>query len=385
MSRPAPTPIESRKTHRPRFRSARGQALALIALLIFGAWQGATALATDAARRRLARVANGQALLDGRAAQTVNFIEAHYLPADGALRMIGGVLRWRLFRSGGPQVDVGCEDWLFFKEESRNWPDAEAHMRERVAGLGRIAARLARAGIQLIVVAVPDKARVEAGALCGSYRTAQADRRYQALISLLHAQGIAAVDLLAPLAAARATEPMFYRTDTHWSQAGAAIAAKAVAEAVTAPIERRFEFHTEAAPIETDRPGDLLRLMSLDAAPDIWPKLRPRPDREFAEHTVAAQPAESLGLLDEAPSDKIVLLGSSFSLNANFHGRLQEYLHAPIDNRAEAGGGFAGSAKHYFKGARFVETPPRVIIWELPERTMAPPLGADDRALLESF
>ncbi|WP_202620543.1 alginate O-acetyltransferase AlgX-related protein [Methylocystis heyeri] len=365
--------------------SARLQGLFLIALLIVGAWQGSAALATNVAERRLARIANLQALFDGRAARTVNFIEAHYLPADGALRMIGGILRWRVFRSGGPQVDVGCDDWLFFKEELRNWPDAEAHMRERVAGLGRIAARLAGDGIQLVVAPVPDKARVEAGALCGSHRTAQADQRYGALMRLLRDQGIATVELLAPLAAARAREPMFYRTDTHWNQTGAAIASKSVAEAVTAPIERRFGFHTEKATVETDWPGDLLRLMSLDATPDIWLKLRPRPDRQLVERTVATQRAESVGLLDEDPGDRIVLLGSSYALNANFHGRLQEYLRAPVDNLAEAGGGFAGSANHYFRGARFSETPPRLIIWEFPERALSPPLNADDRALLEFF
>ncbi|QGM45464.1 cell division protein FtsQ [Methylocystis heyeri] len=370
---------------RSRSMSARLQGLFLIALLIVGAWQGSAALATNVAERRLARIANLQALFDGRAARTVNFIEAHYLPADGALRMIGGILRWRVFRSGGPQVDVGCDDWLFFKEELRNWPDAEAHMRERVAGLGRIAARLAGDGIQLVVAPVPDKARVEAGALCGSHRTAQADQRYGALMRLLRDQGIATVELLAPLAAARAREPMFYRTDTHWNQTGAAIASKSVAEAVTAPIERRFGFHTEKATVETDWPGDLLRLMSLDATPDIWLKLRPRPDRQLVERTVATQRAESVGLLDEDPGDRIVLLGSSYALNANFHGRLQEYLRAPVDNLAEAGGGFAGSANHYFRGARFSETPPRLIIWEFPERALSPPLNADDRALLEFF
>lgn len=359
------------------------QGLLMIAVLAFGAWQGVGALLTPPAQRRLAQSLDLHSFLTGRTAAAINAIEAHDLPIDPALRAIGGVFRWRLFGSGGPQVRVGCDDWLFLTEELRSWPDAEANLRARVALLKAIADRLSARGVELVVAVTPDKARVEAAHLCGAPRTRQADRRYGEIMALLRANRIAAIDLAAPLIAAARSGPVYLRTDSHWSQPGAALAAERIAEAVKIPIDRGYAFATERAATATLRPGDLLRLMSLDRVPDLMPRLRPRPDQLFVERTVqTAAPASGGDLLDAGPGGQIVLLGSSYALNSNFHGRLQQALQTPIDNRAEAGGGFAGSAEHYFGGESFADTPPRLVIWEMPERTLVQPLDASDRALM---
>ena len=376
-------------TARPRDGIAlaeRVQGTLMIAVLVLGAWQGVAAMATPAAQRRLAQVLDGPSLLAGRTAATVNYVAAHYLPADGLLRAAGGVFRWALFRSGGPQVAVGCGDWLYLVDELRPWPDAAAHMRTRADLLGRIAARLGERGIGLVVALVPDKARIETASLCGLPRSAEAEARYGAFMDALKTRRIAAVDLAATFAAARREAPIYYRTDTHWNEDGAALAARVVAAAVTTPLTAGFAYRTDRAAALSDGPGDLLRLMSLDQVPDVTPPLRPRPDRQFLETTVQTEaPAESGGLLDDGPGDQVVLLGSSFSVNANFQGRLQEALHLPVSNLAEAGGGFASAAKTYFAGSAFTETPPKLIIWEIPERVLGQPLDTADRTLMEQW
>lgn len=366
--------------------SERVQGALMIGVLAFGAWQGTAALTAPAARHRLASVLDGPSVLAGRTAAAVNYVEAHYLPADGVLRAAGGVMRWGLFRSGGPQVAVGCDDWLYLTEELRPWPDAAAHMRARADTLARIAARLAERDVRLVVTLVPDKARIEAATLCGAPRSAQAGARYGAFMDLLKARSIPAVDLAAPLLAARRDGPVYYRTDTHWNQRGAALAARAVADAVPPSSDAGFRYRTVAADAPSQGPGDMLRLMSLDQVPDLKVKLRPRPDLQALEQTVqVAAPAPTDGLLDDGPAGEVVLLGSSFSRNANFHGRLQEALHAPVGNFAESGGGFASSARTYFKGGAFADTPPRLVIWEIPERVVGQPLDAADRALAEGW
>jgi len=143
-------------------------------------------------------------------------------------------------------------------------------------------------------------------------------------------------------------------------------------------LARETEFRTDSALDETDGPGDLLRLMSLDRVPNAW---RPRPDRERVESTSAVEAANVESILDEAPVPEIVLIGSSFSVNANFHGALQQSARAAVANMARAGGGFAGAAVAYFASPAWRETPPRVVLWEVPERVLGQPLHADDRAL----
>ncbi|WP_237478821.1 alginate O-acetyltransferase AlgX-related protein [Lichenibacterium dinghuense] len=355
--------------------------LLMLAALAVGAWQGTAALSTPAAARRLSALLDGPALLDGRAAAAVDAVESRALPADGLLRAAGGVVRWRVFGSGGPQVAVGCGDWLFLTEELRPWPHADEAMRERADILARAAAALAARNTELVVALVPDKARVEAGSLCGAPRSAQADARYGAFTHLLLARRVHAVDLAAPMAAARRDGPLFFRTDTHWNGRGAALAVRLIAAAVTMPPGPAARYRTERAEAETDRPGDLLRLMGLDQVPDTTPALRPRPDRERVERTVAVEAPPPAGdLLDGAPNGDVVLLGSSFSLHSDFQGRLEEALGRPVDNVALAGGAFAGAAGRYFAGAA-PDAPPRLVVWEIPERAVGLPLDSSDRAL----
>ena len=368
--------------HRDALASAeRIEGLLMLAALALGAWQGTAALSTPAAERRLSASIDGPALLDGRAAAAVDAVESRALPADGLLRAAGGVVRWRVFGSGGPQVTVGCGDWLYLTEELRPWPHADETMRARADTLARAAAVLAARGTELVVALVPDKARIEAGSLCGAPRSAQADARFGAFTRLLLARRVHAVDLAAPMAAARRDGPLFFRTDTHWNGRGAALAARLVAAAVAAPLGPAARYRTERAEAETDRPGDLLRLMGLDQVPDTTPALRPRPDRERVERTVAVEaPTPADDLLGDAPGGDIVLIGSSFSLHSDFQGRLEEALGHPVDNVALAGGGFAGAAGRYLAGAA-LDAPPRLVVWEIPERVVGQPLDSSDRTL----
>lgn len=367
-----------------RARSERLQGALFVLLLVLGAWQGIAALASSSAQRRLVSVLNPTAFLAGRTAATINFIEAHYLPADHLLRAAGGVIRWKLFGSGGPLVSVGCDDWLYLTEEGQTYRGARDNLTARADVTAQVASALKRRGIELVVAVVPDKARIESAYRCNAPRSAQAVDRLGIFEGLLSARNVPAVDLGDAFRKADKNGPVYYRTDTHWNQSGAALAAKIVAAAVRTRLDAGYAYRTERAVKASDRPGDLLKLMSLDLVPNTWLgiKLRPPPDREFPEHTIQiAHPPESNDLLAATPGDQVVLIGSSYSKNANFDGRLQEMLRAPVDNVAEVGGGFAGAASTYFRGATFADAPPRLVIWEMPERVLSKPFEAADKAL----
>ena len=200
----------------------------------------------------------------------------------------------------------------------------------------------------------------------------------------MQAAGLSNLGLLPVMQQAARAAPAFYRTDTHWSQAGAAAAAAALAAPVQAlGIAPAEEFRTVADPAESNGPGDLLRLMSLDKVPD-W--LRPTPDRQHKETTEAAQPAEAGGgLLDDTPTPPVTLVGSSYSVNGNFHGRLQQALGVTVANFAEAGGGFWRAANAYFTSEAFRETPPKLVVWEIPERVVGQPIEAGEQRFLDRW
>jgi alginate O-acetyltransferase complex protein AlgJ len=369
-----------------RFRHAAsvGQAVAVIALLGWGFWQGITAMAKPEAQERVRAALSWSSLLKGETAAAVNHAMAHNLPVDPQFRAAGGIFRWMLFGAAGPQVRAGCDDWLFLTEELRPWPDAEVHQAARVAALKRAADALARQNIQLVVAVVPDKARVYSSELCGVPWSAQSQARYGAFLSALQQAGVPNQGMLPVLQSVASTTPAFYRTDTHWSQAGAAaVAAALVPDARERGIEPTEEFRTTAEASDSNGPGDLLRLMSLDKVPD-W--LRPAPDRQRKEATEAAQPGEAGGgLLDDTPAPPVTLVGSSYSVNANFHGRLQQALGVPVANFAEAGGGFWRAANTYFTGEAFRDTPPKLVIWEIPERVVGQPIEPAEQRFLDRW
>ncbi|EFH13508.1 alginate O-acetyltransferase AlgX-related protein [Teichococcus cervicalis] len=360
------------------------QGAAAVLLLGLGAWQGIAALSTRQAEARLRPVMTADAFLDGRLTGAVNHVLAHLLPADATLRAAGGLFRWGLFGSGGPQLRVGCDDWLYLTEELRPWPRPEADMRARAEGLARAARALAERNITLLVAVVPDKARRHPEHLCGAPWSAQAQARHDAFMALLQARGLNALSLLPAL---RGADPAYYRTDTHWNQEGAAAAAAAIAAHLPpgVALAREQRFATTLEDTERNGPGDLLRLMSLDNMPDPF---RPRPDREHRATTAAlegSEPAGGGGLLDETPAPEVVLLGSSYSLNGNFLGALQQALDSTVISFAQAGGGFSGAATSYFASEAFRDTPPRLIVWEMPERVVAQPLSEAEQALLRRW
>lgn len=360
---------------------ARLQGWAMVAILAVGAGLGAATLASPGPQHRLAETMTLDAFLSGQTAGAVNHAMAHDLPVGTLLSQAGGVLRWRLFESGGPQVTVGCGDWLFLTEELRPWPGSASSMQARANAMHEIAKDLSAQGIALQVVLVPDKARVAHAAACGVPYSAQSQARYAEFAGML--SGLPVVDLLA--AYSGVCNQLYYRTDTHWNQDGAAIAAAATAAATDAPVGRERPFTTEYG-AETDRAGDLLRLMSLDHVPDFAIKLRPLPDRERPTTTKETNPPADTGsLLDDAPVPEIALVGSSYSVNANFHGALEQAMSAPIGQFAQAGGAFWGSARDYFRSPAFKETPPKLVIWEVPERVVNQPISTEEAAFLHNW
>ena len=203
--------------------------------------------------------------------------------------------------------------------------------------------------------------------------------RYQAALDDLRAQGVAVVDLLSPLGLAAKQAAVYYRSDTHWNQAGAQLAARAIAAQIRG-LNLDLEptaFRSEPSSVESERVGDLLFLMGLDQVPNA---LRPQPDREHITVTRQISPETSGGLFGDA-SVPVVLTGTSYSLRGNFHGFLQEALGVKILNAAKDGAGFLQATTQYLQDESFRSSKPRVLLWEVPERFLGTPLGEESQWL----
>ncbi|CAM4388674.1 Cell division protein FtsQ [Kerstersia similis] len=294
------------------------------------------------------------------------------------------VLGWWLVGDLGPQVRQGCPGWLFLAEELGEPDGGLAALAQRVQTLAALEQKLAQRGVRLVVAVVPDKRRMAAAYLCGLAPLHGNTDRTLAWRAAMQRAGVAALDLGVPLQALGAEA--FQRSDTHWSEAGAHRAAQAIAEAVRAngtavPGPSQPLQILPGTPVS--RAGDLVRLAGLDWLPQDWlPAIDELPGTRFQAVPQAAgetllPAAEQDDLFGDSGLPAVVLLGTSYSRNANFAEYLALELGTPVVNQALDGGGFSGAASAYFAGAAFGELPPALIIWEVPERYLFAPLAQD--------
>lgn len=318
-----------------------------------------------------------RSFLDGKLTSELNDNLAN-TPLPEAAALGARYLLWQALGDTGKNVRVGCPDWLFLVDELRVYPQREQNALARAQNVVALNRALAQRGIALVVVVVPDKSRIEAAHLCGLNRAQRFAERIESWLTQLKAAGVVTVDLQPVLeAVVDAGQEAYLRTDTHWSEAGAEAAANAIAQRIKelnlqlTPEQAFSVTRKEAMP----RAGDLVRLAGLDKLPSTT---QPRADN-VAESVFTPQDdgtnasagaAAADDLFGDAGLPNTALIGSSFSRNSNFLPFLQAELRIKIGDFALDGGGFSKSAQAYFASAAFKDTPPSLIVWEIPERVL---------------
>jgi alginate O-acetyltransferase complex protein AlgJ len=294
------------------------------------------------------------------------------MPQRNHLIGLANGVRYALTGGSVDQVRGGRNGWLFLTEEIRYDSDGPVHMRARMDLLASTRLALQSQGVELLVAIVPDKARIYADQLQGAGYPTSSQTRYSDAIVQLKEQGIPSVDLMQPMLNARHAQHVYYRTDTHWNQVGAALAASSVAEAIRrlTPDLTSAQFLTQQDVQVTQRFGDLIRLMGIDAMPTF---MRPVADQEATARTTLVKNTAGSGLLGDVYVP-VVLVGTSYSLRGNFHGYLQQNLRASVLNTAMDGGGFLQAMGEYLKNDAFLQSKPKVLVWEIPERFLYMPL-----------
>lgn len=357
------------------FAVDRLAALILLGILFFGVWQAFGSWQSIVWDKL---PAGETAWRTGQVTHAFNHQFEQQLPARQNMIGLANGLRYRLTGGAGEQVFAGRDGWLFLAEELTVRPPAERDMAERLALIAGLSQSLAALDVRLVLAVVPDKARIYANRLVTAYPAANAMRYSQAQEKLL-AAGVSSIDLLSPLQKAANEAQVYYRTDTHWNQRGAQVAAQALG----AGLREQFAdlpptaFVTQQMGPEAERPGDLMRLMGVAEMPSV---LRPSADREAPLQTQKkSEGVKALGLFDEQ-NIAVVLVGTSYSLRGNFHGFLQEALATEVLNVAKDGGGFLQSITDYLQDEAFASNKPRVLVWELPERFLTLDMK-DDAAL----
>lgn len=293
-----------------------------------------------------------------------------------------GAIEYGLFHEGRRGVVIGQDNWLYTDEEFKTYADADTRIDQHLKLIAWVQAELKRRGSTLVVAVLPAKARIHHEHLA---RRQPGDLHVDLLArtqDALRSAGVAQVLLLDAMRQGKSSQPMFLRTDTHWTPAGAAVAAQEIARqlgtlGLAGNGSARYKTTLAAA---TAYKGDLLNYLPLDP---YFASMLPPGDTLAVPSTESIADEASL-LSDSTPM--VALVGTSYSANErwNFAGALQEALHEDVVNHAQEGKGPFVVMLDYLAASRPSEPPaddaepaPRVVIWEIPERYF--PVGYDYR------
>lgn len=308
-------------------------------------------------------------IVSGRAANEITRLyNDKFLFRDTGIDLFG-MLSYGMFREGRRGVLIGMDGFLFSAEEYESDPDAQANLAANVDFIARSARTIEAAGAKLLVAIVPAKARVYPGQTGRYIWPPEPESRLQRAAGLMQERGIITIDLSGALTAAKSNELVFLKTDTHWTSFGASVAAAAIAAKARAVADLGAEAPVtmiagEAAPHE----GDLLRYIRLGPlAKTLGPELD-------ALVTWSANIETGETLLGDT-SIPVALVGTSYSADPRFSFRafLADALKADVLNVAAEGKGPFDPMTEYLASTPFRDTPPKLVVWEIPERFLDNP------------
>jgi len=271
----------------------------------------------------------------------------------------------------GTPVIIGRDGWLFSIWESSDRVDQSA-MRE-VLDLHSHSVRILQAGgIQVVYCLIPAKSRIYRRFLPASVRLSPAiERRYSTVAAALQGTGALVPDLLAPLAEASARDPhwpVFFKSDTHWTPVGAAIAA------VTIAAQMRAGLRLPPARSPGVQLGET-RMMRL-ARGDLVQYVPANRQDYFGAEESPMRPIVSTGnpgsLLDEDAADVQIIGTSNVQPRFGFQSILSNQLVRQVGlSWLPNNQGPYAAMLEYLRSAEFRQRRPRAIVWNHLETDMA--------------
>jgi alginate O-acetyltransferase complex protein AlgJ len=271
-----------------------------------------------------------------------------------------GTFKYAVFGQAETGAIIGKNGWLFTSEEFEVSDNFLDNLSQSATEIARVSAIMKQKGIALIPVIVPDKSEAFADML-RTARPVEIETRRAHVMSLLAARNVAAIDALGAIKAAKTG---FIKDDTHWSPTGS----RAVAEFIAAHAAILDVDLTPATVTTTQGPavdfdGDLLQFVPSGA---FRAALGPA-QNQIESYTTSVESAG--GLFGETDID-VALIGTSFSAKPewNFAGFLQDALGAEVLNFAIEGQGPFKPMQAYLASETFQNTPPKLVVWEIPAR-----------------
>lgn len=284
------------------------------------------------------------------------------------------------FAADAPAALTGKQEWLFYKYEFSE-PHDDGQVKQSQNLIKNFERVLASRGIRLIVAMVPLKIRVYSEHLPADIHLSSYVRdNYNQMLDVFSQMGVNTADLNSAFIShplRNSENPLFFRLDSHWTPTGALVAAEALKQALESDpksterlasipnVKYTYKVSSRKRP---SRGRDLVGQLPSDA-PTFAPEL-------VAQVNVMREKISQPDLLGAHDIPQIGLIGSSYSHEwTGFADAIRYVLQRDVEVTAVGAdqGSWIGM-ETYLKNEAFQSRPPKLLIWELPERDMrAPP------------
>lgn len=231
--------------------------------------------------------------------------------------------------SATEQVILGREGWLFYADTLPDYegtaPLSERQLFAAARTLALVQEYAETRGAAFLFTVAPNKNTLYPAYMPSRYEKTTQPSNWTRLMAQLDAQGVAYVDLLPVLAACDV--PVYYRTDSHWNDYGAALASDAILEALGGAGTLAQEPFTASTHL-----GDLCEMLyPAGAAAETCPVLAR--ERTFS-HVSAFRSPEDMTIHTESSGDFGSLLMFRDSFGNNLYAHLAEAFSACCFSRA---------------------------------------------------
>lgn len=274
---------------------------------------------------------------------------------------------------------VGKDGWLYFRWEQYD-PVHKAEVERFTDLLARAGHLLGANGVHVVYTITPLKMQVYPQHLPANFGPAPgAEGRNRQMVESLHAAGLTVADQLPVFQteASKGGEPLFLRLDSHWTPSGAMLAARVVGDTIGAdpaaaavlegiPSSKyRSQPLAERTPSQTN---DLLPTLPPGAA-------APVPEKVLRYAIEALDTGSVDNLTGESGLPQITVIGSSFTDPVTQYpdavrvALQRNVLDISIPGRQ---GPWVGM-ENYTQDTAFQLHPPKLLLWEVPERDSANP------------
>ena len=274
---------------------------------------------------------------------------------------------------------AGKNEWLFYTVEFTDAADQSA-TDTSIDLIRRFNKVLARNGIEMAFTMVPLKARIYAEHLPdGVKNDPYIKGNYDRMMQSLREGQVSVIDLNGPFLSSpqrNSDTPLFFRLDTHWSPAGAMLAAETIRAGIDAnPVltktlgaipEEKFVM-TKSSRRANSPTRDLVAKLP-EGAPIFAAE-------QVLPFQVSREQKTSGSLLGDDTAAAITLMGSSYS--AQWY-RLPDALRYTLQRdilaiSVEAIQGSWVGMESYLRDDSFQTKKPKLLIWEMPERDTSKP------------